>query len=210
MTKATAKNRIRELRQKLGLTAKNLAERVDTTEATISRIESGKQSLSQTWLQKISQALGVQIAALLDEGPQIGRDIVPVIAKIENGKWLENPCFQAEKMYPMPVVASLEVLGLSAQEAPNLSAFELGDPIRSWLLAVHLSKLKAANYIGKRFIVDRTDHGGCSELSLRILEHRQQGLYLVSKNGDLSQEAVRLDDENVRSVWRVVMEYRID
>ena len=58
-------------------------------------------------------------------------------------------------------------------------------------------------------MVLRTDHGGRSELSLRILEHRQQGLYLVSKEDDLSQEAVRLDDENVGSVWRVVIEYRI-
>ena len=126
MTTATAKNWIRELRQKLGLSAKKLAERVDTTEATISRIESGKQNLSQTWLQKISQALGVHVTALLDEGPQVGRDIAPVIARIENGKWLENHFFKAEDMYTMPVVASLEALGLSEQEALKLSAFEPG------------------------------------------------------------------------------------
>ena len=209
MTIVTAKNRIRELRQKLGLTAKKLAERVDTTEATISRIESGKQNLSQTWLQKISQALGVHITALLDEGPQIGRDIVPVIARVENGKWLENHFFQVENMYPMPVVASLEVLELSAHESLELSAFEWRGSIRGWILAAELSKLKAANYIGKSFVVFRTDHGGRSELSLRILEHRQQGLYLVSKDDDLSQQAVRLDDDNVARVWRVVMEYRI-
>ena len=112
-------------------------------------------------------------------------------------------------MYSMPVVASLEALSLSEQEALKLSAFESGNSIRGMLLAAELSKLKAANYIGKPFVVLRTDHGGRSELSLRILEHRQQGLYLVSKEDDLSQEAVRLDDENVGSVWRVVMEYRI-
>lgn len=209
MTKATAKNWIRELRQKLGLSAKNLAERVDTTEATISRIESGKQNLSQTWLQKISQALGVHIAALLDEGPQIGRDIVPVIARVENGKWLENHFFKVENIYTIPVAAKLEALGLSAQEAPTLSAFESYDSTRGMLVAAELSKLKAANYIGKPFVVLRTDHGGRSELSLRILEHRQQGLFLVSKDDNLSQQAVRLDDENVATVWRVAMEYRI-
>jgi transcriptional regulator with XRE-family HTH domain len=209
MTEATAKNRIKELRQKLGLSAKKLAERVDTTEATISRIESGKQNLSQTWLQKISQALGVHITALLDEGPKIGRDIVPVIARIENGKWLENHFFKLEDIYPVPVAASLEALGLSAQEARELSAFEPGDAFRGIILAVELSKLKAANYIGKAFVVLRTDHGGRSELSLRILEHRQQGLYLVSKDDDPCQQAVRLDDENVAMVWRIVMEYRI-
>lgn len=209
MTKIAAKNRIRELRQKLGLSAKKLAERVDTTEATISRIESGKQNLSQTWLQKISQALGVHIAALLDDGPQLGRDIVPVIARVENGKWLENPFFEVENIYSMPVVASLEALELSAQEALKLSAFEPGTSFRGMFLAAELSKLKAANYIGKPFVVHRTDRDGRSELSLRILEHRQQGLYLVSKDDDLSQQSVRLDDENVAAVWRVVMEYRI-
>ena len=96
MTKATAKNWIRELRQKLGLTAKNLAERVDTTEATISRIESGKQSLSQTWLQKISQALGVHIGDLLGNEPGISADYAPVIARVENGKWLEEPFYKIE------------------------------------------------------------------------------------------------------------------
>ena len=109
----------------------------------------------------------------------------------------------------MPVVASLEALELSAHDALELSAFKLGNSIRGWILAAELSKLKAANYIGKYFVVYRTDHGGRSELSLRILEHRQQGLYLVSKDDDLSEQAVRLDDENVARVWRVVMEYRI-
>lgn len=116
MTKATAKNRIREFRQKLGLTAKNLAERVDTTEATISRIESGKQSLSQAWLQKISQALGVHIADLLGGEPGIGADIAPVIARVENGKWLEEQFYKADQIYGIPVVAPDKSLELSAFE----------------------------------------------------------------------------------------------
>jgi transcriptional regulator with XRE-family HTH domain len=208
MTKATAKNRIRELRQKLGLSAKNLAERVDTTEATISRIESGKQNLSQTWLQKISQALGVHISTLLDEVP-FGGYMAPVIAIVENGKWMQNHFFEKDNIYLLPVVANPEVLGLSAQEASTLYAFESREHSRIILISAKLSKLNAANYIGKNFVVLRTEHDGRSELSLRTLEHRQQGLYFVSMDDDPSQQAVRLDDENVTMVWRVVMEYRI-
>ena len=65
------KNWIRELRQKLGLSTRTLAERVDTTGATISRFETGKQSLSQAWLQKIAAALGVSAADLLDDKPSV-------------------------------------------------------------------------------------------------------------------------------------------
>jgi transcriptional regulator with XRE-family HTH domain len=200
MTKATGKNRIRELRQKLGLTAKNLAERVDTTEATISRIESGKQSLSQAWLQKIAHTLGVHIADLLGDGPGITADYAPVIARVENGKWLEEPFYKGDQIYGIPVLAHDKSL--------ELSAFEWTVSTEGYLIAAILSKLKAANYIGKPFVVGRVDESRRLELSFRILEHRQQGLYLVSKEDDISPQAVRLDDENVAMVWRVVMEYR--
>lgn len=201
MTNATAKNRIRELRQKLGLTAKNLAERAGTTEATISRIESGKQSLSQSWLQKIARALGVQIVELLGNEPGIGAHYVPVVATIENGKWLEEHFYKADQIYGVPVTGYDRPL--------ELSAFEWIDTTKGRILAAELSKLQAANYIGKPFVVYRVDQSGQSELSLRILEHRPGGLYLVSKKDDLAEPAVRLDDENVTMVWRVLEETRI-
>ena len=158
MTKATAKNRIREFRQKLGITTRDLAERLDTTGATISRLESGKQNLSQTWLQKIAQTLGVPIAALLDEGPQIGTDFAPVIAMIEDGKWLEEYLYEPARICSIPVVASDKWVAL------QLVAFAWAEPAKGWSIATELSKLQATNYIGKPFVVHRIDQRP-SELS---------------------------------------------
>lgn len=202
MTKATVNNRIREFRQKLGLTTRNLAERVDTTGATISRFESGKQSLSQAWLHKIAKALGVSIEELLGDEPGISARYAPVVARVENGKWLEEQFYKGNEIYGIPV------LGAAEDKSSELSAFERPETSPGWILAAKISKLKAANYIGKPFVVSRVNQSGRFELSLRVLEHRQEGLYLVSKEDDLAQPAVRLDDDNVIMVWRVLSETR--
>jgi transcriptional regulator with XRE-family HTH domain len=202
MAKTFGQNAIRELRKKLGLTARNLAERVGTTEATISRIESGKQNLTQTWLQKISQALGVTIIELLSADSRIGADYVPVVGSIENGAWIaDQKCFnEQDRIYRIPVVGG-------NKDKLALSAFEYIDGFANWIIAEKMSKLKAANYIGKLFVVLCFGEDEKSELSLRVLEHREQGLYLVYEGSQSSPKAVRLDDDSVVEVWRVVLKY---
>ncbi len=202
MTKATVNNRIREFRQKLGITVRDLAKRVDTTGATISRFESGKQSLSQAWLQKIAETLGVPIAELLGNGPGISARYAPVVGKVENGKWLDEHAYKGNEIYGIPVLVAAE------DKSSELSAFERPETSPGWILVAEISKLKAANYIGKPFVVYRVNQSGRFELSLRVLEHRQEGLYLVSKEDDLAQPAVRLDDDNVITVSRVLSETR--
>jgi transcriptional regulator with XRE-family HTH domain len=60
-------NRIREIRERLGLTQEQLAERVGTTSQQISRLEKGQRGLDVPWMLKISAALGERPAALIDE-----------------------------------------------------------------------------------------------------------------------------------------------
>lgn len=52
-------NRIRELREKAGLSAERLADRVGTTQATISRLETGARRLTVSWMRRIADALQV-------------------------------------------------------------------------------------------------------------------------------------------------------
>ncbi|MCG6914447.1 helix-turn-helix transcriptional regulator [bacterium BMS3Abin03] len=49
---------IAEEREKAGITQKEFAQRLHTTQSVISRIESGKQNISLDMLQKIADALG--------------------------------------------------------------------------------------------------------------------------------------------------------
>lgn len=60
-------NRIRHYRQMRGWTQADLAHRVGTTAATVSRLETEEMSVSTDWLQKFAAAFRVQIADLLDE-----------------------------------------------------------------------------------------------------------------------------------------------
>ena len=58
-------NRIRELRQKRGLTGQRLAEMVGTTQVTISRLETGQRKLTQDWMRRIAKALDCSPADLI-------------------------------------------------------------------------------------------------------------------------------------------------
>lgn len=72
-------NRIRELRRARGWTTLDLADRIGTTNATISRLETGERRLTVEWMNRIAAAFGVVPANLLDERPETARtaDIGP-------------------------------------------------------------------------------------------------------------------------------------
>ena len=58
-------NRIRQIREKRGLTQAQLADRVGTTQPTIMRLENGKRRLTVEWMRKIAKALDVLPEELL-------------------------------------------------------------------------------------------------------------------------------------------------
>lgn len=58
-------SRIREIRKEKGLTLQEVAERAGTTAQTIGRLETGRRTLSLSWVNRISQALGVEGSSLL-------------------------------------------------------------------------------------------------------------------------------------------------
>ncbi|HMN15693.1 MAG TPA: helix-turn-helix domain-containing protein, partial [Bellilinea sp.] len=93
--KATANppNRIAELREKRGLTQDQLAQRVGTTNQTISRLERGIRRLNDVWIRGIADALGVDWTEIMNGGPQAPASKFPKIkeARIHGGlgtNWL--------------------------------------------------------------------------------------------------------------------------
>lgn len=60
-------NRIRELRERAGLSQWKLGEIVGTSAPQIGRLEIGSRQLTVDWMRKIARALGVQPADLLPE-----------------------------------------------------------------------------------------------------------------------------------------------
>lgn len=73
-------NRIRELRRKLGLSSDDLAKLVDTSGATIRRLELGDTQLTVEWMQRLSEALQCAPADLLalTALAEIADEVVPV------------------------------------------------------------------------------------------------------------------------------------
>ena len=64
--KAEMKNYIRSLRQRRGLTLRELADSLQTTPQSISRLETGNMTLSVDWLQRFASALRVHPTELLE------------------------------------------------------------------------------------------------------------------------------------------------
>lgn len=60
-----APNRIREQRNKRGMTLQGLADRLNTTKTQIGRFETGERDIDLRWLRRIAQVLGVSVGDLL-------------------------------------------------------------------------------------------------------------------------------------------------
>jgi repressor LexA len=83
-------NNIRELRNKKGLTMRELADRMGIHHTTIAKLERSERRLSMDWVEKIAKALEVSINELIGTTkglPSIRT--VPLVGKIPAGGWRE-------------------------------------------------------------------------------------------------------------------------
>lgn len=120
-------NRVRELRKRQRLTQEKLAEKCQTTHATIQRIETGKMDLSSYWTITIAGALAVHPGALFaplpwSDDPAIHRvmEIVASLPPEQLAHWSEVG--EGLRM----VVASRHV----PHEAPAVSTPPVGKPAK--------------------------------------------------------------------------------
>ena len=77
---------IRQWREARGLTLEQLAERIGTTHASLSRIERGKQPYTQPMLEAIADALGTDAASLIMRDPLDAEGIWSVWDQAEPGE----------------------------------------------------------------------------------------------------------------------------
>lgn len=62
-------NRIRELRESVGLSQEELGRKIGTTRATISKLEKGNMNLTQWWMVRLANGLGCTPATILTAHP---------------------------------------------------------------------------------------------------------------------------------------------
>ena len=65
-------NRLRDLRERAGLTMQALADRIGTSAPQINKLEKGERRLTVDWMARLAQGLGVEIRDLLPEPAEPG------------------------------------------------------------------------------------------------------------------------------------------
>ena len=90
MPRNPERNYLRAWRELRRMTQAQLAEKIETTGAVISLLESGDRRLSDKWLRKLSPVLGIPVGYLLDRHPE---DTTPDVMDI----WADIPEEQREQ-----------------------------------------------------------------------------------------------------------------
>jgi repressor LexA len=132
--RALATNRIRDLRIERHLTQEALAMLVgeDTSIATISRLESGRMTLTQPWMERIAAALGVSPHDIIAQSGS-GLRMVPLIGEIAAGDWavaMRDPLGWVPLVDKVggPRAFALRPKGDSMNEVANEDAYVIFDP----------------------------------------------------------------------------------
>lgn len=127
--------RIRALRVARGWTQEQLADRLDTTKATVSKIERSTGMPKGIWLVKLTRALGVPFSTMEPDAqpqPQLRpAGQIPVIGLISAGNWreaIQSPDGYISAIDPKPHMFALRVQGDSMDKIAPDGAYVSIDP----------------------------------------------------------------------------------
>jgi putative transcriptional regulator len=139
-------NRIAELRQLKGWSQEHLAKQLHVSKMTISRIESGKQDLTVSWLQRLARVFEVFTLDLLDFAAlaDIQSDVEPVAAE---GSLNEVATAIAERDLHLYRVTGSSVSGAGVKPGDTITVDQSEDEIRKVrtgaIVLVQIESLKA-------------------------------------------------------------------
>jgi repressor LexA len=127
--------RIRELRLAAGLTQDDLAARMETTKATVSKIERSTRPPRYEWVERLAEALGTDAATLL-LGDKLQMTAfqpsqIPVIGMIAAGNWREaihSPESYIPVLDAKPHMFALRVAGDSIDRVAPDGSYVAIDP----------------------------------------------------------------------------------
>ncbi len=134
------RTRLRELRKSRGWTLAHVAEALDTTPQTISRLETNVMTVSTDWLQKFADLFGVGAADLIAESP---RGAVEIIGHA-GADGLVTPTLPT----PLPVRLQLEN-GIAVKLDAALGPYRAG----SYVVAARLEGRNLAAALGQTCII---------------------------------------------------------
>lgn len=191
-------NRIREFREQKGYKAEELAQIVGTTQASISRLEQGRQALTVEWLYRLAPVLGVRPADLLDRDDSIRYAYVKGDAR---KKLPEHWEFSPDRVYTIPIPTAY-----SHFAGEPLDAFETDE--QDWLIA-RLVPFHNVRMPGTPVIVEMAKFESAGELSVRKSEMTSQGMVYTTDAGDPRDRWVLFTDHRIKTLWQIVAEWRL-
>lgn len=202
------KNRIKAIMKEKGLTNEALAERVKAHPVTVSRLVNGRRPLSERWLEKFGEALGVDPIEIYT-APSAVR-LVPVKAAVQAGVFSESAEWDPDDWYDVavpndPEIAGLELFGAEVR-GPSMN---LRYPQHSVVVCTAPWQDNETPKPGKRYIVERRRLDGSVETTVKLL-HRDPdgGLWLIAESDDPRYQrpipiAGETEDEEIRVIGRV-------
>lgn len=181
---ARAHNRIRDLRQRLGLSAEQFGQRVGLAQSQVSRLELGKQALTADLMVQIALGLGIKPSQLLDDDD---RDTsITVAGTLEGDGRLYEP--HERRYVPFPATPGLTV------------AFETS---RGYVLGVRRSPLSVDD---ERLFAIHFRRGDALRLELRKFEKEPGGF--SARTGAPADRWLKLGDKRIVMSWIITAEYR--
>ncbi len=137
--------RIRYFRRLRGMTQSELARRVGTTGATVSRLETSDMTVSMDWLAKFAEALEVQVTDLISAPPRAAS--IPCIGQIGRDGHFESVLPAGDELLTLEAPARNPV---ALRIRANIGLYCAGDVV----IADRLPPEHAARALGRDCIVE--------------------------------------------------------
>lgn len=164
-------NRIKELRDLLGLSQQRLAELANTTNQQIGRLESGSRKLSQDWMERLAPVLGVNPAELLPVGEIAPK--IPLVGNVQAGVWKEA---NGDDPQWISVPIPHEFLKLRAYALRVVgTSMNTIYPEGTILICCHLEELNEQPRPGKRYIIENINPHGEIEQTVKEFQRDETG-----------------------------------
>jgi transcriptional regulator with XRE-family HTH domain len=189
MADVNSGNRIKEFRTAQGLTVSELAARVGTTSATVSRLEGGTRGLDLDWMRRIALALGVRAADLI-----VDTDAVQ-FATLRGDLRPNKPSNSANsRLIPLPV---------NFDKVSAVDAFQTGKA--GFVFAAKMFPAKEDR--DRRFVVE-IEHTTGRLLEIRAFEQDGPQLGFYSRHASPELRWLAVGDRRILSTWRIIAEFR--
>ena len=185
--------RIESYRDRLNMSTQELAERINRSQATISRIENGKQGLTFELLSRIASELRVHPFALLSDEPLRFSVLLPPSTK-KDGQYtptlLSNALQSGRLKRSLRIGTAAEMLGVTESE---LEAIELAISCPNDDLLERMGRLYGSSYDELLLLKSFGREAPRVAKGLAYLQHIFSHVYHMAKNAEEGAERRILD-----------------